>query len=162
VRRDSGAKGPTYRLTSADYNLSVRLRVEATNPIGTAAADSAVTARVAPAAPVAIAIPVITGTREDGATLTADNGTWKGTTPIATTIAWERYDALLDAWNPIAGATARTLPALERRPRAGAAGPRDRHQPGREPGRRGEQGDLRRGPRPAGARRAPGHHRHSA
>jgi hypothetical protein len=52
--------------------------------------------------------PKITGTVQVGKTLTADPGTWSGTTPITYTYAWQRCDANGGACTAIAGANAQS------------------------------------------------------
>ena len=66
--------------------------------------------------------------RRAGRTLTADDGTWSGTTPVDFTYQWQRCDA--DGTNcvDITGADRRHLHAGRRRPRPHRRGGRDRHQ----------------------------------
>src|SRR6266498_86896 len=80
----SGATSPTYAVTSADVGSTLRVAVTATNSAGSATATSAATTVVqgAAAAPVNTSPPTISGTPQDGQTLTASPGSWSGTQPI--------------------------------------------------------------------------------
>jgi len=62
------------------------------------------------AAPASTATPSISGTPQEGATLTASNGTWSGS-PTGYAYAWSRCDQNGDACAAIAGATAQTYKA---------------------------------------------------
>jgi hypothetical protein len=96
----SGAKAATYLLAGADVGHKVSVVVTATNTGGEASENSALTATVAPAAPVATAtLPVISGSAIVGSTLSATTGTFTGES-ITYTYQWLREGV------PISGAKA--------------------------------------------------------
>ncbi len=93
-----GAAGDVYVADAADVGSTLRIAVTATNAIGseTAVSDPTVlvaAAPVGPLPPVNLAPPAITGTAREGQTLSASEGAWAGSFPIAYTYAWERCDA---------------------------------------------------------------------
>jgi hypothetical protein len=58
--------------------------------------------------PASTAPPTISGTPQEGSTLTATDGTWSGTTPITYSDAWSRCDETGGSCAPINGATTST------------------------------------------------------
>jgi hypothetical protein len=85
-----------YTLTSDDVGHRLRVLVTAVNSDGAAAAQSKATDVVtkAPAqAPKNTKEPFITGTPQQGQTLTANPGEWSGNKPIQFSYRWRRCDA---------------------------------------------------------------------
>jgi hypothetical protein len=89
----SGANGLQYTLSSSDDGHTIRFRVTATNADGSTTATSAQTAVVvASGKPTNTAAPTISGTPQEGSTLTGNNGTWSNG-PTKFDVAWIRCDS---------------------------------------------------------------------
>ena len=96
------ATGSTYTVAAADVGKTIEVQVTASNATGAgAAATSAPTALVTPLLPVNSGLPTITGTAQQGQTLTSGNGTWTNA-PSSFTYQWQGCTATCTA---IAGAT---------------------------------------------------------
>jgi hypothetical protein len=104
----SGATSTTYTVASSDVGGTLEVVVTASNAGGTQSATSSPTATVQPTPPGVTSSPTVSGTAQDGQTLTASTGTWTGTTPIAYTYQWESCDPSGLDCSPIAGATSST------------------------------------------------------
>jgi hypothetical protein len=102
-----GVTGPAYRLGDADNDHALRVRVTATNDVGTATAQSATSAEVQNEPPVNAVAPRIEapGVIAEGVTLQAQPGGWQGAVPMDFTYRWRRCDAVLTGCVDIAGAT---------------------------------------------------------
>jgi hypothetical protein len=90
-----GATGTSYTLTAADIGSTIRAIVNATNTSGTTAAASAETATIGPLAPINTGEPRIDGTAKLLETLTADPGSWRGSTTITYGYQWQRCTTTL-------------------------------------------------------------------
>jgi hypothetical protein len=87
-----GAHGTTYTATSADIGHTIRFRVKATNADGSATATSGATAVVRAAArPDNTSAPTVTGTPQQGRTLTGSPGSWTHS-PADFDYSWLRCD----------------------------------------------------------------------
>jgi sugar lactone lactonase YvrE len=72
----NGATSTTYTLAAGDVEQTVEVVVTATNVSGSTPASSAPTSAVIPPAPTNSVAPAISGTAQQGQTLTASTGTW--------------------------------------------------------------------------------------
>lgn len=105
----SGETGSTYTVDSADLDGTIRARVTGTNAYGSAEAVSEATDVVtAPQPPVNTVLPTVSGTRQQGQTLTAADGTWTGLPTITYAYQWQRCNAAGASCADISGETAST------------------------------------------------------
>ena len=103
----SGATADHYVLDEADVDARIRVAVTATNAAGSDAATADATAQVTPVeAPARLTAPAVDGEPTVGATLTTDDGSWSGTTPLDVTRQWQRCDVYGGACADIEDATA--------------------------------------------------------
>jgi fibronectin type 3 domain-containing protein len=92
----SKATDNIYTLTSSDVGHTLRVVVTAVNSDGASAATSKATdvvKKAPPDAPRNTKEPFITGTAQEGHTLTANPGSWSGAKPIDFSYRWRRCDA---------------------------------------------------------------------
>jgi hypothetical protein len=101
----SGETASTYVPTFDVANLRIRVSVGAGNAVETATVTTAVVSGFL--APQAMAIPVVTGTKTVGQTLTSSSGTWPGTSD-SYVYQWQRSSDSGVTWTNISGATAST------------------------------------------------------
>jgi hypothetical protein len=110
----TGARTQTYSLSTADAGATARVIVTATNRNGSAAATSAATGVISTAttgspsagtSPSNTSPPTISGTAQQGQTLTASTGSWSGTTPISYAYQWQRCDSAGASCVPVVGAS---------------------------------------------------------
>ncbi len=102
-----GATTSEFVLTAAQLGKTIRANVTAENDAGSSSATSEVTAVVAPAevAPVSTGGPTITGSGQDGQTLTASNGTWTSYVPPSFSYQWQSCNSGGSECQAIEGAT---------------------------------------------------------
>jgi uncharacterized repeat protein (TIGR01451 family) len=103
----SGATSSTYVLSGSDAGSTIRVVVTGSNASGNASATSAQTAVVA-SPPLNTVAPTISGTAQQGQTLTANVGTWAGTPTPTYTYQWRRCDTSGNNCLDIAGETGST------------------------------------------------------
>jgi hypothetical protein len=91
----AGADSRQYTVSTSDVGHRLRVQVTAHNSAGSGGATSAATGVVVAAgsAPANTKAPSISGAVQESATLTVDNGTWSGATPITFDYTWQRCDA---------------------------------------------------------------------
>src|SRR5207302_849876 len=103
-----GATKQTYVPVAADVGHTLRVQETASNAGGSSApASSVATAAVVPLPPSNETPPTITGTAQQGQTLTEHNGAWSNS-PTSYSYQWERCEALGNSCLPISGATKQT------------------------------------------------------
>lgn len=87
----SGASGQSYTLGGADTGHRLRVRVRAANSAGASEATSEPTALViVGVAPVNTSPPTISGSTQEGQTLTASPGSWTSELHVSYGYQWER------------------------------------------------------------------------
>ena len=90
----AAATNQTYAVGGSDVGATLRVEVTATNASGSATALSAETAVVAAASqPASTSPPALSGSGQQGQTLTTSDGTWTGTPAPAFAYAWERCNS---------------------------------------------------------------------
>src|SRR3954451_21172802 len=106
----ANATGGTYTATAGDVGGTLRVVVAAKNSVGTTNATSNQTVAVQGAStpPSNTALPAITGSAQQGQTLTAVPGGWNGSQPIMYAYAWQRCDTSGAACAAIANAATAT------------------------------------------------------
>ena len=105
----AGAMAQTYTLAAADIGATLRISVTATNAQGSAKVLSDPSAVVgALNAPLNTVAPTISGTAQQGATLTAGSGSWSGSPPISYAYKWQQCDSHGASCGNIGGAVGQT------------------------------------------------------
>jgi subtilisin family serine protease len=104
-----------YAVQPEDAGYAIKLAVTFTDPDGSTVAAAPLTEVVGgtampPPAPVNSALPVISGTPEEGQILTTSTGTWSNS-PTAYVFQWRRCDSTGVSCAAIAGATAQSYTA---------------------------------------------------
>jgi hypothetical protein len=104
----SGATAQTYVPVAGDVGHALRVQETASNGAGSSEpATSAATSAVAPPVPGNTSPPTITGTAQQGQTLTEQHGVWTNE-PTGFTYQWQQCDGLGNSCLPISGAAAQT------------------------------------------------------
>jgi hypothetical protein len=109
----AGATSDKYTVQTADVGHRLRVQVTATNKDGSGVAVSRPTGVVQPTgtAPKNTSPPTISGTPQEGSTLTVSPGSWSGTPTPSFSYQWERCVGTGGGCTAIAGATATTYTA---------------------------------------------------
>jgi hypothetical protein len=101
-----GATVQSYKLTAGDVGQTIRVQEIASNAGGDSApAVSAQTAVVKLAVPVNTGLPSVTGTAQEGQTLTALAGAWTSSGPISFAYQWQSCSG--GVCSPIVGAASK-------------------------------------------------------
>ena len=110
----SGATAQTYGLVAEDVGHELRVAETAGNAGGSSGpAVSAATAPVVPPAPLISTLPSITGSAQQGQTLTEVHGTWTNS-PTGYSLQWLRCNSSGEGCSAIPGATAQSyIPVAE-------------------------------------------------
>ena len=125
-----GAINQTYSPIAEDVGHELRVAETASNFSGSSSpAESKATAVVVPPVPVDSKVPTVTGTAQQGQTLTEHHGEWTNS-PTAYIYQWLRCNSSGSSCVAIGGATNQTYSAHRRRRGAQAACGRDREQRG--------------------------------
>ncbi|MBV9803344.1 MAG: hypothetical protein JO130_09150 [Solirubrobacterales bacterium] len=104
-----GSASNTYTLTDADLGHTMVAYVTATNPAGSTATHSPVTTTVV--TPGNTAPPSISGTAQEGKTLTESHGSWIPKSPSGYSYQWQDCDGSGNNCSAIAGATSQNYTA---------------------------------------------------
>jgi hypothetical protein len=100
----AGAVNQTYAIAAADVGHSIRVEEIGTNGGGHASVTSFYTGVAAPASPVAIDAPAITGSAVEGQQLSASQGSWAHN-PYSFSYVWLRCDSSGSGCAAIPGST---------------------------------------------------------
>jgi Regulator of chromosome condensation (RCC1) repeat len=110
----AGAEAQTYPLVSGDVGHAIRVTETASNAEASGTATSAATAEVLPSPPSNTAPPTISGTAQQGQTLSESHGSWTNN-PTSYVYQWLQCNALgeIQTCVAISGATSETyVPVL--------------------------------------------------
>src|ERR671938_646182 len=108
IRSTSKGAGMNRRiLGAAGVTALLALAVALFATIGTAASGSASAAHYAPQN---TASPTVSGTPQEGSTVTTSNGQWTSSSPIAYSYQWQRCDSAGANCADVAGATSQSYP----------------------------------------------------
>ncbi|RDI74001.1 hypothetical protein Gocc_2098 [Gaiella occulta] len=101
-------RSPLIRIRRARLPIGHLLRLGTALAIILALGAGVARGSATAAPPANTSSPTITGTAQQGQTLTATTGVWNGDTPISYTFQWQRCDSAGAACGSIAGATAQS------------------------------------------------------
>ena len=101
----AGATGSTYTLTPSDVGQAIDVVQTATNTLGVAPAPSAPTA-VVTGAPLNSGLPLVSGTAQQGQSLSVTSGSWSGYPAPSFSYQWEDCNSSGSSCSNITGAAA--------------------------------------------------------
>src|SRR5262249_10843413 len=103
----------TYTVQSADAGYTLKLVFSVKNAVGATPSfvlSAPVGGTVTVPAPANTGSPTVSGTAQDGKTLSASTGSWSGS-PTSYAYQWQRCDTTGAACSPLAGATSASYAA---------------------------------------------------
>lgn len=103
-----GATSSTYTVANGDVDKKMDVLVTAANSAGSSSAASAASAEVPGVAPANTIVPAISGTVQQGHTLSSTTGSWTGHPTPTYSYEWERCNSSGEACVPLLGANAAT------------------------------------------------------
>jgi hypothetical protein len=104
----TGATNQTYTLQASDVGGTLRVQETATNAGGSSSpASSAQTSVVIPLAPSSVGAPTLSGTVQQGQTLSESHGSWTNS-PTSFAYQWQECDSSGNSCTAITGATGQT------------------------------------------------------
>jgi hypothetical protein len=104
----AGETGATYTPPLGSAGKQVRVMVTATNGDGSTQAASAASAALAASPPLNATAPQLSGTAQNGHSLSTDDGTWTGPGTLSFAYQWQVSTDGGATWTDIVGATAST------------------------------------------------------
>jgi RHS repeat-associated protein len=107
----TGAGDQNYSVAHEDVSHTLRVEVTGTNAAGDGTSRSAPTSAITARKPSNSALPAISGTPEDGQTLSASTGSWSGTPSLSYAYQWQRCDGSGESCSDVSGATGSTYNA---------------------------------------------------
>ncbi len=104
----AGATSSSYQVNPPDVGLTLRGIVTAANSVGSATANSSLTAVVLAKPPSNTTLPTLNGQTEENQLISVTNGSWDGTPPLTYAYQWQRCDTSGANCVDISGANSQT------------------------------------------------------
>jgi hypothetical protein len=99
----NGATGPSYRATSSQVGRRLRVRITATNALGSDTTTSSFSGMVQ-GVPVNTTLPNLSGSATSGQSITVNDGSWVSYPDPSYTYQWQRCDAAVKRCSNVSGA----------------------------------------------------------